>query len=101
MRNILVTVLAVVLAAALLLGVYNLTLDLRHTNQQKELQAKLETILPGSKTFALEAYTGEDANIACVYKGETGYVIGTEVAGYAGPICMLIGVHNDGYVTGL
>ena len=101
MRNILITILAVMLAAAVLLGVYNLTLDLRHTNQQKEMQAKMETILPGSKTFVEEAYTGEDANIACVYKGENGYVIGTEVAGYAGPIYMLIGVHNDGYVTGL
>ena len=84
-----------------LLGAYNLTLDVRKANAQAELQAKMETLLPGSTTFAEEAYTGEDANIAFVYKGETGYVIGTSTAGYAGTIRMLIGVSNDGAVTGL
>lgn len=101
MRKILVPFLAVLLAAAVLLGVYNLTLDLRCANQQKELQAKMETILPGSISFVEETYTGEDTNIAFVYKGETGYVVGTSTSGYAGSILMLIGVHNDGYVTGL
>ena len=101
MRKIFVPVLAVLAAAAVLLGVYNLTLDLRYENQQKELQGKMETILPESTTFVEEPYTGEDSNISFVYKGETGYVIGTSTAGYAGPIHMLIGVHNDGYVTGL
>ena len=101
MGKIWIPIVAILLAAGLLLGVYNLTLDLRCANQQKELQAKMETILPGSKSFAEETYTGEDANIAFVYKGETGYVIGTKTAGYAGPILMLVGVHSDGYVTGL
>ena len=101
MRKILVPILALLLASAVLLVVYNLTLDLRCENQKKELQTKMETILPGSTSFQEEAYTGEDAYIAFVYKGETGYVIGTSTAGYAGPIQMLIGVHNDGSVTGL
>ena len=101
MRKIWMPICAVVLAAVLLLGVYNLTLDLRYANRQKELQAKMETILPGSTSFVAETYSGEDANIVFVYKGETGYVIGTATAGYAGPVHMLIGVHNDGYVTGL
>lgn len=101
MRKIWMPIAALVLAAAVLLGVYNLTLGIRRTNYRKELQAKMETLLPGSKVFAAEAYTGEDKNISFVYKGETGYVIGTAAQGYAGPIHMLIGVSNDGYVTGL
>lgn len=101
MRKILMPIGAVLLSAAVLLGVYNLTLGLRQTNRQAELQAKMQTLLPGSTNFAEENYTGEDNNICLVYKGETGYVIATETAGYAGPIRMLIGVHNDGYVTGL
>ena len=101
MRKIWMPIVAIVLAAVVLLGVYNLTLDLRGANEQKELQAKMETILPGSTTFVAEEYVGEDENIAFVYKGDNGYVIGTSTAGYAGPIHMLIGVHNDGYVTGL
>ena len=101
MRKIWMPIVALVLAAVLLLGVYNFTLGIRYANRQAELQSKMETLLPGSTTFTEEAYTGEDANIAFVYKGETGYVIGTSTAGYAGTINMLIGVSNDGYVTGL
>lgn len=101
MRKIWLPIGALLLAAVLLLGAYNLTLGLRQENQEKELQAKMSVLLPGSKTFTAEEYTGEDQTIAYVYKGETGYVIGTTTAGYAGTIRMLIGVHNDGYVTGL
>ena len=101
MRKIWMPIAALVLAAVVLLGAYNLTLSLRLENQQKELQEKMQTLLPGSTTFQEEPYTGEDTNIAFIYKGETGYVIATETAGYAGPIRMLIGVSNDGYVTGL
>lgn len=101
MRKIWMPIASVLLAAVLLLGVYNLTLDVRQANREKELQAKMETLLPGSTVFEEEAYTGEDQNIAFVYKGQTGYVVGTATAGYAGPIHMLIGVSNDGYVTGL
>lgn len=101
MRKIWMPILSLLLAAVLLLGAYNLTLNIRQANAQAELQAKMETLLPGSTTFAQEPYTGEDANIVFVYKGETGYVVGTSTAGYAGPIHMLIGVSNDGAVTGL
>ena len=101
MRKLWIPIVAVLLSAAALFATYQLTLDLRRDNQQKQLQEKLETLLPGSKNFAQEDYAGEDANIQFVYKGETGYVIGTATAGYAGPIHMLIGVSSDGYVTGL
>ena len=101
MRKILAPVLAVVLAAVLLLGLYNGLLGIRTANMERELQAKMETILPGSTTFTAEDYTGDDANIRNVWKGQTGYVVETVTYGYAGNITMLIGVHNDGYVTGL
>ena len=101
MRKIFVPILTIVLAAVILLGMYNGLLGIRQANEEKELQAKMETILPGSTTFTPEEYTGEDANIMAVYKGETGYVVETQTYGYAGNIAMLIGVSNDGYVTGL
>ena len=101
MRKIWMPIVSLLLAAIVLLGVYNLTLNVRQANAQKELQAKMEVLLPGSTTFTQETYTGEDANITLVYKGENGYVIGTSTTGYAGTIRMLIGVSNDGYVTGL
>ena len=101
MRKILVPILTILIAAAILLGMYNGLLGIRTANEEKELQAKLETLLPGSKIFNTEEYTGEDANIVAVFKGETGYVLATQTYGYAGNITMLIGVHNDGYITGL
>ena len=101
MRKIWMPIVSVIVAALVLLGLYNGLLQLRQDNRDAELQAKMETLLPGSTTFTEEEYTGDDANIACVYKGETGYVIGTLTQGYAGPIGMLIGVSEDGYVTGL
>ena len=101
MRKIWMPIVSLVVAALVLLGLYNGLLQTRQANREKELQTKMATLLPGSSTFTPESYSGEDATITCVYKGETGYVIGTTTAGYAGPISMLIGVSADGYVTGL
>ena len=84
MRKIWMPIVSLILAAVILLGLYNGLLQLRRNNEQKELQAKMETLLPGSTTFTQEEYTGEDTNITCVYKGQTGYVIGTTTAGYSG-----------------
>ena len=61
----------------------------------------LKTLLPGSETFTVEPYTGDDANIRSVHKAENGFVIETATYGYAGEITMFIGVNNDGKVTGL
>lgn len=101
MRKILVPILTILIAAAILLGMYNGLLGVRKANEEKELQAKMETILPGSTNFTPEEYTGEDTNIVAVYKGETGYVVATQTYGYAGNIAMLIGVCDEGNVTGL
>lgn len=70
-------------------------------NAEKELQAMLETLLPGSSTFTEEAYDGEDDMIRAVYQGENGYVLETVAYGYAGDITMLVGVSSEGTVTGL
>ena len=101
MRKILMPILALVLAAVILLGLYNGLLGLRRSNEAIELNAKMQTILPGSYKFTQETYTGEDTNIHRVWKGETGYVVETVTYGYAGNITMLIGVCNEGNVTGL
>lgn len=101
MRKILVPILTLILAAAILLGLYNGLNETRFGHEMDDLQAKMESMLPGSKEFTPEEYTGEDSNIHRVWKGENGYIVETITYGYAGNITMLIGVHNDGYVTGL
>lgn len=100
-KSILMPLLAIVLASAVLLGAYNGLNGYRQARLEEELTAKMQVILPGSTTFTQEEYTGEDANIRAVYKGETGYVVQTVTYGYAGNITMLIGVSNEGSVTGL
>lgn len=94
-------IVALILAAAILLAGYNAANGIRARREEAELLSKMQTILPGSTAFTEEAYTGEDANIRAVYKGETGYVVKTVTYGYAGNITMLIGVSNEGTVTGL
>ena len=101
MRKFLTLVITLVLAAALLLGLYNGLNGIRNANREQELQEKMLTLVPGSTSFAEEPYDGEDANIQFVYKSEAGFVVATRTAGYAGDIAMLIGVSNNGHVTGL
>jgi len=100
-KSVLMPIVALLLAAAVLFAGYNGLNGIRSARDEAELLAKMQTILPGSEAFTQEEYTGEDANIQAVYKAENGYVIKTRTYGYAGNITMLIGVSNDGKVTGL
>ena len=100
-KPILVPILTLVLTVLVLLGA---TLGLNSTaaaNAQAEHLQIMQTILPGSTEFVLEPYTGDDANIRSVHKGETGFVVETVTTGYAGDITMLVGVSKEGKVTGL
>ena len=100
-KTILIPVLAVLLCAALLLGVSSLTAGM-YLDNSRELHLKdLQTLLPGATEFTVEPYDGEDANILSVHKADIGYVIETNTYGYAGPITVLVGVNKDGKVTGL
>ena len=93
---------SVILAAALLL--FGVSWGLKGIAQAKAEETRLwhmQTILPDSQVFTEEVYTGEDENIRSVYKAENGYVIETAVYGYVDEISMLIGVSNEGTVTGM
>ncbi len=101
MKKILISLSAVLLVAVVLFGATWALRDVAAANAQKEHIRLMQTLLPGSETFTLEPYTGEDANIRSVHKGENGFVIETCTNGYAGEITMLIGVSNEGKVVGL
>lgn len=94
-------VIAIVLAALILFGASFGLQGIAAKNAQKEHIWLMQTLLPGSESFTLEPYSGEDANIRSVHKAENGYVIETVTYGYAGEITMVIGVSSDGKVTGL
>ena len=101
MKKLLLPIVAIVLAALILLGVSVGLKGITQSNARRERLSMMSTLLPGSIKFEEEPYTGEDENIRCVYKGETGFVIETGVEGYADEITMLVGVSSEGTVTGL
>lgn len=100
-KSFLLPVITILAAAAILLGLSFGLNGIAAENAQKAHQELLQTLLPGSTMFTLEPYTGDDANIRSVHKGENGFVVETVTYGYAGEITMYVGVNNDGYVTGL
>ena len=100
-KGILMPIGAILLCAAVLLGAAFGLNGIAAANAQKAHLDMMKLLLPGSETFTVESYSGEDANIVSVHKAENGFVIETRTHGYADEITMLIGVNNDGKVTGL
>lgn len=100
-KPILIPIITIVLAAGILFGVALGLNGIAAKNAQAEHLKIMQTVLPGSVDFVVEPYTGDDANIRSVHKGKNGFVIETVTAGYAGDITMLIGVSNEGTVTGV
>ena len=100
-KSFLLPLVTIVLAAAILLGLSFGLKGITEANAQSVHLHLMQTLLPGSTEFTVEPYTGDDANIRSVHKGQTGFVIETVTYGYAGEITILIGVSNDGRVTGL
>ena len=94
-------IIALILAAALLLGLCVGLDSMAVKNAEAYHLQLMQTLLPGSETFEVEPYAGEDANIRSVHKSDIGFVVETVTYGYAGEITMLIGVNNEGRVTGL
>lgn len=100
-KDILMPVLAILLAAAVLFAASAGLSSIREENARRELEEMMKTILPGSGAFTEEPYSGEDENIRAAYKAENGYVVHVVTPGYAGDISMLVGVYTDGSISGL
>ena len=98
MKKLIVTILA---TALILFGASWSLNGIAAKNAQAEHLQIMQTILPGSTEFTVEPYDGEDASIVSVHKAENGFVVETMTYGYAGNITMLVGVSNEGKVTGL
>ena len=94
-------IIALILAAALLFGL-RVGLDgMAVKNAERYHLQLMQTLLPGAVEFTVEPYAGEDANIRSVHKSDIGFVVETVTYGYAGEITMLVGVNNEGRVTGV
>ncbi len=100
-KHIWLPALAVVFAACALLGLNGILGATAEENARKDHLQLMQTLLPGSTSFTLEAENWEDPNILSVHKGQTGFVVQTCVQGYADSVTMLVGVSNEGKVMGL
>ena len=94
-------ILAILLVAAILFGASFALQDVAAKKAQEEHLWLMQTLLPGSTSFTVEPYFGEDAVIRSVHKADNGFVIETVTYGYADEITMYIGVNLEGKVTGL
>lgn len=94
-------VIAILLAALILFGASFALNGVAAKNAQAHHLQLMQTLLPGSESFTVEPYSGDDANIRSVHKAENGFVIETVTHGYADEITMLIAVSNEGKVVGL
>lgn len=101
LKKLLPSVAVLVCAMILLFGVSALLKPITAKNKEKDKQQAIAMLLPEGETFTQEAYEGEDTNIKEVFKGETGCVVSTVVAGYVDDISILVGVDNNGKVTGV
>lgn len=100
-KNILLSLLTLAFAAAIVLGCnYGLGAAAQIKRENAEL-ALMQQLLPGSETFTEEVYSGEDAHIRAVWRGENGFLIEAGESGYADEIVLWVGVDNTGAVTGL
>jgi electron transport complex protein RnfG len=85
-----------------LLGLVNyVTADKIETINQEKTAASMNEVLPADSYTEL-AYTGSDSLVAALYQaGDQGYVVEVTPSGFGGTIDMVVGVGQDGTVTGV
>ena len=103
MKNkIVAPILAIVIAAVVLFGGKAVLSGTAEKNVEIARNKIMLALLPGSSSFAPEEFdAAENTAIKSVYKAENGYVIESTAYGYNGDIVLMVGVSNEGKVTGV
>ena len=103
MKNkIVAPILAIVIAAVVLFGGKAVLSGTAEKNVEIARNKIMLALLPGSTSFAPEEFdAAENTAIKSVYKAENGYVIESTAYGYNGDIVLMVGVSNEGKVTGV
>ena len=74
-------------------------------NESAKQQMAMSVVLPGAKSFGTENLKTDDMDktITAVYKadGDEGYVVMALPKGYGGEISLVVGVTNEGTVSGV
>ena len=95
-------ILAIVIAAVVLLGGKAALSGTAEKNLGIARNKMMSALLPGSTSFTPEEFdAATNSAIKAVYKAENGYVIESTAYGYNGDVDLMVGVSNEGKVTGL
>lgn len=103
MAKLTLTLFAICAACALVLGLANmLTGPAIAANQKAKTDAAMAAVLPADSYDPVE-YAGDDASIRSINKaGDAGYVVEVSCPGsFSGTLTVMVGVANDGTVTGV
>ena len=101
-KNQVTPILAIVITALVLFSAKAALAGTAEKNVEIVKNKMMLTLLPGSTSFTEEEFdAAENTAIKSVYKAENGYVIESTAYGYNGDIVLLVGVSNEGEVTGL
>lgn len=94
-------ILTILVMAVILGGVSFALFQTEVANAQEFHLRTMRTLLPDSENFTVVPYSGEDAVITRVHRGETGYFVETVTRGYVDEISVYVGVNFEGKVTGI
>lgn len=100
-KKIITPVLLLLVCCLILLSVSGLAANSVAAAETAAMQEVMAQLLPGATEFTPEEYTGEDENITALYKAEGGYIVEATVRGYVDDITLLVGVRDDGRISGL
>lgn len=91
---------AAVVAAALS-AVNGITQPIIEQSMAEKTQKAIELVLPGGYQEEITDFTDDTGIVSKVYKGENGYALEVQPAGFDSAITMMVGVDKNGGVTGI
>ena len=99
--RIALTLLAITAVVAVILAAVNSVTAPRIAAQnEQKTQNAIEAVLPGGGQEVKE-FTDDTGLVTAAYKGDNGCAVQVTPAGFNGTVTMMVGVDNDGKVTGI
>ena len=99
--RIALTLLAITAVVAVILAAVNSVTAPRIAAQnEQKTQNAIEAVLPGGGQEVKE-FTDDTGLVTAAYKGDNGCAVQVTPAGFNGAVTMMVGVDNDGKVTGI
>ena len=98
--RIALTLLAITAVVAVILAAVNSVTAPRIAAQnEQKTQAAIEAVLPGGGQEV--AFTDDTGLVTAAYRGDNGCAVQVTPAGFNGAVTMMVGVDNEGKVTGI